>query len=414
LTFGASLIFASATFGNTAELSFETMGRERPEWEPMREVLLVGNNWEGTADVIDVQNYTRLRRINVIPDRDERMAAIKRNPIRWTAYHFIRSQVGEGNDQFVDDMYASADGREIYVSRPSFGDVVAIQVADGQIRWRTQVEGFRADHMAISPDGTRLVVSASTAKVGHVIDTATGLIADSFATGDQPHENTYTRDGSKIFNASIGSIFTALDEPWLDWTKGDRYLQILDAQTLKVERKIRLGEKLADFGMKGMSSSVRPMALSPDENFLYLQVSFFHGFIEYDLQQDKVTRVAHLPVAAEAANLRRNQYILDSAHHGIAISGDGKKLCVAGTMSNYAAIISRETFEYRIHPLGARTYWATTSADGRYCYVSVAGDDTLSVISYETEEEVARIPVGNHPQRARTGRLAEDVLREVP
>lgn len=374
--------------------------------EPLRDVLLVGNNWDGTADVIDVRDYSRVLRINVVPDRQERMAEINSNPIRWIVFHFIRSQIGEGNDQFVDDMYASVDGQEIYVSRPSFGDVVAINVSSGQIRWRTRVDGYRADHMAISPDGKRLVVSASTAKVAHVIDTASGSIIASFPTGGQPHENAYTRDGSKIFNASIGRIFTPLDEPWLDWSKGDRYLQVIDSSTLNVLRKIRLGEKLAEFGMPDMSSSVRPMAFSPDERFLYLQVSFFHGFIEYDLEQDKVTRVAKLPVADEIKDLQRNQYILDSAHHGIAMSGDGTKLCVAGTMSNYAAIVSRETFEYRIHSLGARTYWATTSADGRFCYVSVAGDDTLSVISYETEQEVARIPVGDHPQRARVGKLA--------
>ncbi len=379
--------------------------------EAMRDVLLVGNNWDGTAEVIDVREFRPLMKINVIPDRAERMAEINSNPIRWTVFQFIRGQVGEGNDQFVDDLYASTDGREIYVSRPSFGDVVAIQLATGQIRWRTRVDGHRADHMAISPDGTSLVVSASTAKVAHIINTLSGQITATFPTGDQPHENTYSRDGSTIFNASIGSIFTPLDEPWLDWTKGDRYLQIIDARTLEVRRKIKMGEKLAAFGMKGMSSSVRPMTLSPDERFLYLQVSFFHGFIEYDVELDQVTRVATLPIAEETSKLRRDQYILDSAHHGIAMSGDGTKLCVAGTMSNYAAIVSRETFQARIHPLGARTYWATTSADGRYCYVSVAGDDSVSVISYESEQEVARIPVGNHPQRARTGRLAEDIFR---
>jgi len=376
----------------------------------MRDVLLVGNNWEGTADVIDVKDYSRLLRINVIPDLEDRMNEIKKNPVHWIAYQFIRSQVGEGHDQFVDDMYASIDGQEIYVSRPSFGDVVAINVATGAIRWRTRVAGFRADHMAISPDGKRLVVSASTAKVAHIIDTSSGSILVDVPTGAQPHENVFTKDGSKIINSAIGSIFTSFDEPWMDWTKGDRYIQIVDAQSMQVLRKIKMGEKLAEFGLKDMSSAVRPMAISPDERFLFVQVSFFHGFIEYDLELDKVTRVAHLPMSDEASQLDRKDYVLDSAHHGIAMSGDGTKLCVAGTMSNYAAIVSRETFSYRIHPLGARTYWATTSADGNYCYVSVAGDNTVSVLSYATEEEVARIPVGYHPQRARVGRLAEAVL----
>jgi DNA-binding beta-propeller fold protein YncE len=162
--------------------------------------------------------------------------------------------------------------------------------------------------------------------------------------------------------------------------------------------------------MPDMSSAVRPMALSPDERFVYFQVSFFHGFVEYDLQQDKVTRVAHLPVSDEARKLRRDEYVLDSAHHGIAMNGAGTKLCVAGTMSHYAAIVSRESFRYRINPLGALTYWATTSADGKYCYVSVAGDNTMSIISYDTEEEVARVPVGFHPQRARVAKVSTEIF----
>jgi YVTN family beta-propeller protein len=376
----------------------------------MRDVLLVGNNWDGTADVIDVQTYQRLRRINVIPDHDRRMAEISADPVRLAAFLFIRTQIGEGHDQFVDDMFSSNDGRVIYVSRPSFADVVAIDPRTGQIQWRTRVDGERADHMAISPDGTRLAVSASTAKVVDVIDTSTGRIVGTFPSGDSPHENTYSRDGSRIFHASIGAVYTALDEPWLDSTKGERVFEIVDTRTLQVLHRINMGEKLAEFGMTGMSSAVRPMALSPDERFVYLQVSFFHGFVEYDLQTDRVTRVAHLPVPEETRQLRRDQYVLDSAHHGIAMSGDGTKLCVAGTMSNYAAVVSRESFRYRILPLAALTYWATSSADGKYCYVSVAGDDTVSVISYATEQEVARIPVGDHPQRARTARIAESAL----
>jgi YVTN family beta-propeller protein len=389
----------------------EAVAAEDPETRP---VLLVGNNWDGTADVLDVPTFRRLARIDVVPDLAERRREILLDPVRAAFFTLIRFQIGEGHDQLVDDLFASPDGRTLYVSRPSLADVVAIDLATNRIVWRRPVDGQRADHMAISPDGRRLAVSASTANVVDVIDTATGNIVGTFPSGSSPHENNYSKDGSRIFHASIGLVYTPLDDPLLDTAKGERVFQIVDANTLEVLKRIDMGEKLAEFGRPGMSSAMRPMALSPDERFLYFQVSFFHGFVEYDLQADRVTRVKDLPLSDKAEKLRRDEYLLDSAHHGIAMDGAGTKLCVAGTMSDYAAIVHRDDFSFRIHPLGARTYWATTSADGKYCYVSVAGDDTMSILSYETEQEVARVPVGDHPQRARTANVATAIFGAPP
>lgn len=381
----------------------------------LRPVLIVGNNWDGTADVLDVPSFERLRRIDVAPDRKERVREITLNPLQFPFYLFVRTQVGEGHDQMVDDMYASKDGRTLYASRPSFADVVAIDMATGKIKWRRPVRGVRSDHMAISPDGTRLAVSRAVAagpNAVDVIDTATGQFAGEFVSGDTPHENVYSKDGTKIFHASIGRNYLPADDPALDKVaKGERVFEIVDAKTLKVLKRYDMAQKLEEAGHPNMSGAVRPMALSPDEKFLYFQVSFFHGFVEFDLEKEKVTRLANLPVPPEVQKLPREDYILDSAHHGLAMSGDGTKLCVAGTMSNYAAIVHRDDFtKFVVHPLGARTYWATTSEDGKYCYMSVAGDDTMSIISYATEQEVARVPVGDHPQRARTAEVSTEIF----
>jgi hypothetical protein len=159
-----------------------------------------------------------------------------------------------------------------------------------------------------------------------------------------------------------------------------------------------------------MSAAVRPMALSPDERTLYFQVSFFHGFVEYDLVHDKVLRLARLPLSEEASKKRRDEYLLDSAHHGLAMNPEGTKLCAAGTMSDYAAIVRRDTFAYRLAAFGKKPYWSTNSGDGRYCFVSFSGDDRVSVISYASEREVASVRVGDHPQRMRMGVLAEGAL----
>jgi DNA-binding beta-propeller fold protein YncE len=373
--------------------------------ETTRSVLWVGNNWDGTADAVDPQTFERVARMNIIPDLPERMAEIQLDPPRLGYFLAIRELVGEGHDQWVDDMFSSHDGRFLYVSRPSLADVAAFDLTTRKIVWHTRVDGYRADHMAISPDGTRLVVSASTAKTVDVIDTRTGAIVGRFPSGDQPHENNFSRDGRLIYHASIGTVYTPTDDPALDATKGERFFEIVDANTLQVLRKIDMGQKLAEAGYKDMSSAVRPMAFSPDERYLYFQVSFFHGFVEYDLQQDRVLRLASLPLSEKASKLRREQYVLDSAHHGLQMNTEGTKLCVAGTMDDYVAIVSRATFAARVIPSGERPYWATNSGDGRYCFVSLSGDDSVAVVSYDSEEEVARIHVGDHPQRMRMGKI---------
>jgi DNA-binding beta-propeller fold protein YncE len=375
-----------------------------------RSVLYVGNNWDGTADVVQPRKFRRIARINIIPDIDERMAEIQSDPERLGYFMAIRQLVGEGHDQFVDDMFSSRTGRVLYVSRPSLADVVAINLRTRSIVWRTKVDGNRADHMAISPDGKHLLVSASTAKVVDVIATKTGAIVARIPSGDQPHENNFSKDGKLVYQASIGTVYTPTDEPALDATKGERVFEVIDARTWKVLRRIDVGRKLDEFGEPDMSGAVRPMALSPDERFVYFQVSFFHGFVEYDLQQDRVLRLAHLPLSDEAGRMRREEYLLDSAHHGLAMNPAGTKLCAAGTMSDYAAIVERNSFAYRIAARGHKPYWATNSARGSYCFVSFSGDDAVSVISYRKGREIARIQVGDHPQRMRMGKVRAGLL----
>jgi len=406
-----AIAVAIAAGGALAAAAADSVDRAQSRPPPTRDVLAVSNNWDGTIDLVDPHTFKRLKRINIVPDRDERMAEIATSPDKLGFFLAIRQQIGEGHDQLVDDAFTSRDGRFIYVSRPSFADVVAISMRSGRIVWRTPVEGYRSDHMAISANGKRLLVSASTANVVHEIDTRNGKIIGSFPSGDSPHENNFSKDGKRIYHASIGRVYTPTDDPSQEASKGDVRFEIVNARTLKVIKTLDMGEELQKAGYPDMSSAVRPMTFSPNERFLYFQVSFFHGFVEYDLKRFRVTRVAVLPESQEAQGLSRQDYILDSAHHGIAMNKRGTKLCVAGTMDDYAAIVSRKTFRYKIIQVGDRPYWSTRSADGRYCFVSVSGDDRVSVISYRLRKQIASIPVGDHPQRMRTGVIRRAFLR---
>jgi hypothetical protein len=369
----------------------------------VRRVVFVGNNWDGTADLLAPRTFRRLARVNVIPDYDERMAEIAADPYRLAYFLLIQALIGEGHNQYVDDMYSSNDGRFVVISRPSFADVVAISLRTGKIKWRFPVAGVRSDHMAVSPDGRRVAVSASTGNVVHVLRMSDGKQVGKFPSGGSPHENVFIDGGRKILHASIGTVYSPFDNPNLpDPLEEERVLQIVDAKTFKILRRYNLRKALDERGMEKVSTAVRPMTLSPDEKKFYLQLSHFHGFVVLDRRSGKITRVKRLPNLVP--NLPREAYLLDSAHHGIAMNPEGTRVCVAGTMSDYATLVDVRTWKHsRLLKGGEKPYWVTASWDGKHCYISWSGSDSVAKISYRTARIVETQKVGDHPQRVRNG-----------
>ena len=391
-----------------------------PERPDTRQVMFVGNNWDGTADIVDAHTFERLARINTSPTGRSAWPRSSRIPSGLAFFLAIRQAVGEGNDQFTDDMFTSHDGRFVYVSRPSFADVVGISLRTGEIVWRFPMEGQRSDHMAISPDGTSAAGIRLHGEQGAPARRSQRPQDGRVPLGRLPareqllegrHARLPRQHRARLHADRPAAIGRSTDPRH---TKGERYFQIVDANTMQVLERFDMGDKLAEAGHAEMESAVRPMALAPDERVLYAQISFHHGFIEYSFDEDRVLRVASLPVSEEAQNTPREEYLLDSAHHGLAMNAAGTKLCVAGTMSDYAAIVSRATFAAKVFPVGEKPYWSTNGRDDDHCWVSFSGDDKVGVFSYGEERQLAEIPVGDHPQRVRAGAVQHDLLAGLP
>jgi YVTN family beta-propeller protein len=358
---------------------------------PLRSVLLVGNAYGGTVSFVDETTFENLGSLNVIPDLQQRLDEM--NLIERTAYEIVRAENG---DKLVDDMAVSPDGRTLYVSRSNLPDVVAIDLLTHRQVWRFELEGFHADHMAMSPDGTKIIISDTTVNEAQVIDARTGTEVAEFPTGAYPHANDYSPDGSRLYNSSIGAI--SLPQ-WMEWAKGARQLTVVDPNTFRVTRTYQF-----DHG-------VRPAVFMPDNSTMYAQLSYLNGFIEYDLVAGRIVRTVEMPYSPEGRAMHPDDYPGNSAHHGMAVSGDGTKLCMAGTIDDYVAIVSRPALTTdRIVPVGDIPYWTQTSADGRNCYVSMSGEDEVAVISYATSQVIARVPVGDFPQRERNALVTEEAL----
>ncbi|UMG93269.1 serine/threonine protein kinase [Nocardioides sp. TF02-7] len=429
----------------------------------LRDVMWVGNNWDGTASVVDARTFKVLKRgVDLIPDKQQELADIARNPLALAMYLAIKVGPGEGHDQYVDDMFTTLDGRYLAVSRPSFADVVWIDVRratlgrPGAIVREQQMDGYRTDHMGLSRDGRRLLVSDSTSRQVIEYSMVDERLADgtrvrmgdrlrTFESGETPHESNFSRDGRRIYHASIGRVYTpgdgtealdALLDPISDLVKGDRWFQVVRDRDFRVIRRWEIGHELAEAGYPHMSSAVRPMAVTPNERFIYFQVSFFHGFVEFDTrapdlngrvdytlgQRQKVeeprvgavTRLVRLP---KHTRLPRDLYVNDSAHHGLSIDRRGRTLCVAGTMDDYAALVDRRTGrrtlfnEKTTGRYYGKPYW-TTEGLGDTCWVSLSDADALAVLDTRTGKQLAYRKVGNHPQRVRHGYVRKSLVRQ--
>ena len=407
--------FAAALAAAVLAVPASAAAQDGPPVAPgTKSVLFVANNWDGTADIVDPQTFAKLGRLNVIPDLEERLAEKALDPRKLGYFLAVRGLIGEGHDQYADDMFSSHDGRFVYISRPSMADVVAIEIATGKIAWRFAMEGYRADHMAISPDGTRLLVSDSTARKVHALDTATGAKVGEFESGDSPHESNYSHDGSRIFHASIGMVYTPADQPVADSARATAGSRSSTRRPTRCSSAWTSGKILDENGHEGYSSAVRPMAIAPGERIAYFQLSFLHGFVEFDLETDKPLRIANLPVSEEAQNTPREQYLLDSAHHGLAINHEGTKLCAAGTMSDYAAIVQRDTFANKIVDVGRSPTGRPTARTVATASSRSAATTRWPCSTTRASRSVAKIPVGDHPQRMRMGLVRTDDIGGLP
>ena len=110
-------------------------------------------------------------------------------------------------------------------------------------------------------------------------------------------------------------------------------------------------------------------------------------------------------------NMPREQYVNDSAHHGLSIDQAGTTLCAAGTMDDYAALVDRRTMSYKIFDTAStghyygKPYWTTEGLDNT-CWISLSDADSVAVLDFGKKKELAYLPVGDHPQRIRHGFVA--------
>jgi YVTN family beta-propeller protein len=277
-----------------------------------------------------------------------------------------------------DDVIASRNGDVLYISRLDVNDVIAVSTATEQVLWHAEVPGV-PNHLTLSADEQFLYVPVYDKGLLAVIDTKTHAVVATVNVGKGPHGTQLGPTGKHVYVGDMESNEVA----------------VVEVGSNRLEKKIHLPE------------GVRPFQISRDEKYLYAQLSKLHGFVVVDLTSDSVVRTVELPTVGKklpAATLEASHYVMN---HGIGISPDGKYLVANGSLIGITAIYSMPNLELLgTVPVGREPNWVTFSRDSKYAYVSNRRDNTLSVISIPERKEVARLKVGEFPQRMTTTMVA--------
>lgn len=361
-----------------------------------RPVVFVANAEGGTVSLVDATSFRVLKTLDVLPDGPQAQLG-EDDPVQALAGQ--RVVEAAGGENWAQDQDLSPDGRTLYVSRGHRGDVAAFDVASGEMLWKVTISGIRADHMTLSRDGRLLYVSALTSDVVEVVDTRQARVVGSFPTGEWPHDNHFSSDGSRLFNASIGNITVPFEvRSARAATPASPYvLTVVDATTLETQRTY------------AFERGIRPYVLAGRDTRMYAQLSELHGLIEYDLAAGRETRRLDLPVDD---GVTEDDYSFEAPHHGLDITSDESTLCAAGRASDYAALVSTRTMRpTAVIEVGDKPSWALNGPGDRHCFLANTGDGTLSVVSYAQRREVARVKVGLGPKHLELGRVPVSALR---
>ena len=385
LSFSGIRMWQEKSFGTGAMESSTALSAES------REVAFVANAVGGTVSILDVSTRQVVDEIDVTPDG--KTVGFFRDPVQYFAQSVIEAR---GGKNYAQDTDLSRDGRVLFVSRGFLGDVVAIDLKSHDIIWRTPIAGLRSDHMDITPDGTRLFVSAVIrgGNIVEVLDTRAGDKLGHFQTGDWPHDVHVSSDGSKAYAASLGDMEVEVRDRNPD---GDAYrITEVDANSLSILREYRF------------DNGIRPFQISESRRRLFAQLSNTHSLVARDLKSDTPVDRLDLPVKK---GVTEEDWDFEAPHHGLALSPDENSLCIAGRASDYAAFVDAGSLSLKaVIDVGNAPSWSVFSEDGSLCLLANTRSDDVSFVSRESETEIARVPTGRGPKHITLGRVPVSLL----
>jgi YVTN family beta-propeller protein len=282
----------------------------------------------------------------------------------------------------------SPDGARVYISNESQSTLDVFERKSGKLIKQVPLSD-RPNNIAVAKDGRVVVGIARGEGALDIVDPATLTLKKSVPVHGRLHNVYVTPDGKYVITGSIR----------------ESLLTVIDLATEQVAWELKL------------SGGVRPMTIeaNPDGSTkrIFIQMSNLNGFSVVDFAERK--EVTKVPLPEPPQQFDHGGYRTNEPSHGIGVAPDNKTLWVTSIPNNAVYVYSLDTLKNigRVElpsikvagnpmPLSAVANWTTFTPDGKYLYVSNAGQRSVSVIDVPGMKLVKAIPVGEVPKRINT------------
>jgi YVTN family beta-propeller protein len=281
-----------------------------------------------------------------------------------------------------------------------------------------EIKDIEVNHgAAASPDGTRLYITNESESTVDVADLKTLKVIKKIPLTNHPNNIAVSKDGKRVYAAIVA---------------GAGAVDVIDATSLTRVKSIRTeggihnvyvtpdgkhvvagsipGRKVTVIDQKteeivwtvATREGVRPMTFDTNADGsthrIFLQLSGFNGFTTIDFATHKLGEEVKLPEVSKEE--KTTEGLQGAPAHGLAVTPDGKTLCVLSKMNSRIYFFSlpdvKMVSEVKV---GHHPDWVTLTPDGKRAYVANAGSNSVSVVDITARKELTQIPVGQVPKR---------------
>lgn len=244
----------------------------------------------------------------------------------------------------------SPDGTRLLVSGFKSGDVYLLDTRSGE-RLATFPVGEVAQGVKISPDGRLGLAMAQKQGVVAVIDLAAGELIERLPVGAGPHNAVFSADGERAYVT----------------LQGGGAIAVIDMATLA---------KVDEIPTPGLETP-HNLDLSADGRRLWIR--------------DFVGQAAVLDLERRALV---ETFAVGNGHGGIDVLPGGRYVATGAIADSVVTVIDAQALEVAATvEVGTGPHGVRASQDGRYLYATLTADDAIAVIDTETMTVVRREPI---------------------